>query len=323
MLEKFLNFINDDRILLVRYNTEPEKIKILRQSVVDKDKYYRIEPDKSFKNVDLIIQRIFDYFNIMPEEFNELKELEDEIRHFKNIKVYIDEINKIDELTKKIENVKKYPELLRELELQYGKIPPEEYMRKAQQLKKEEIFEVRNKKIKIKHIANHYYLPLVMTVEEKIKYITHIIKTKSEVKFLEHLEEYLNKDNNKFKKFEWWVFSKIDEHLDEVYIPYYNSRENRISKFKPDFIFWLKPRDLNKYYIMFIDPKGIEYRDPDRKIEGYKEILENKEFPYEKANYKVKIFLFYYTPDINKIPKISYENYWIDNIETALNRVLQ
>ena len=35
----------------------------------------------------------------------------------------------------------------------------------------------------------------------------------------------------------------------------------------PDFIFWLQEGE--RYFIVFVDPKGTEHRDPDRKIEGY------------------------------------------------------
>src|SRR5690606_6661684 len=101
-----------------------------------------------------------------------------------------------------------------------------------------------------------------------IDYIKHIIKTESEVKFIEALEEYLEKSDNKFKDFEWWFFSKLDESLDEVYIPYYNPILNKISKFKPDFIFWLK--NGTDYTILFVDPKGTEHTSAYRKIDGYK-----------------------------------------------------
>ncbi len=46
------------------------------------------------------------------------------------------------------------------------------------------------------------------------------------------------------------MFSKIDETLDEVYIP--------------DFIFWLK-KD-NNYFIVFIDPKSTEFTKYQNKI---------------------------------------------------------
>ncbi len=81
----------------------------------------------------------------------------------------------------------------------------------------------------MKYIPNHYYLPLILSEDEKVDYITHIIKTESEVKFIEVLESYLSRDDNKFKSFDWWMFSKIDNYLDEIYIPYYNPISNSIS----------------------------------------------------------------------------------------------
>jgi restriction endonuclease len=70
------------------------------------------------------------------------------------------------------------------------------------------------------------------------------------------------------------MFSKLDQTLDEIYIPYYNPKENMISKFKPDFIFWLKKG--KQYKILFVDPKGTEHSDGYRKIDGYRRIFENK-----------------------------------------------
>lgn len=124
-----------------------------------------------------------------------------------------------------------------------------------------ETYEFDHKGITIKYVAHHYYIPLILSevnsTEEKISYIRHIIKTPSEVKFVKNLEDYLAKDNNKFKEFNWWMFSKLDESLDEVYIPYYNPKKNDMSYFYPDFIFWLQKG--NKYFIVFVDPKGTEH----------------------------------------------------------------
>ncbi|MCX7954810.1 MAG: hypothetical protein N3A01_06435 [Bacteroidales bacterium] len=137
----------------------------------------------------------------------------------------------------------------------------------------------------------------------------HIIKTKSEINFVNELENYIQQENNFFSKFDWWFFSKIDETLDEVYIPYYQPKTNRIEKFKPDFIFWLK-KD-NNYSILFIDPKGTEFTDAYRKIDGYKRIFENKNF--NSHNLNVKVLLFFKTSDISKVPD-PYKNYWFANL---------
>jgi len=115
----------------------------------------------------------------------------------------------------------------------------------------------------------------------------------------------------------WLFFSKIDETLDEVYIPYYNPKTNRIDKFKPDFIFWLKKE--NQYTILFVDPKGTEHTDAFRKIEGYSKIFEvenNKEkvsrdFSYNGFNIKVKLLLKPSRGDVARVLE-NYKKYWFD-----------
>lgn len=119
--------------------------------------------------------------------------------------------------------------------------------------------------------------------------------------------------------FDRWLFSKLDESLDEVYIPYYNPKTNGIARFKPDFIFWLQKG--NEYYIVFVDPKGISHTDYQYKIDGYKDIFENTDETIRKFSYgKVTtcIFAFLYTSDEHKIPK-GYKKYWFDNIEKMLS----
>jgi len=312
ILKRYFEFISDDRILLMQYTTEPEKIRILKESLRSPDNYKFGE--KSFKNVELLVQRIFDYFSIVPEELKSLKELDEEIRHFKNIKIYLKDIS---EIQKKIERVKNYPSQVKELEKQYGKLSPQEYIEMAKSLSAEESFESARKKIKIKYVANHYYIPLILSETEKVDYIKHIIKTRSEVKFINDLEDYLARNDNKFKEFDWWFFSKIDQSLDEVYIPYYNPNTNKISYFYPDFIFWLKRE--NNYFIVFIDPKGTEHASYIRKIDGYREIFEEngKEKIFDHNGLKVKIKVGIKPDDVAKIPDL-YRRYSFDKVENML-----
>ncbi|MBC7197000.1 MAG: restriction endonuclease subunit R, partial [Deferribacterales bacterium] len=261
------------------------------------------------------------YFSVTPEELKEFKELDEEIKHFRNIKVYLKDI---DEIRKEIETVKDYPSKIKELQKQYGKIPQEEYDREREKIKKEAIFGRDHKKIRIKYVANHYYLPLILSDEEKIDYIKHIIKTQSEVNFLNDLEQYLNETGNKFNEFDWWLFSKLDECLDEVYIPYYNPDTNRISKFNPDFIFWL--RRGNNYSIVFIDPKGTKHTDYMHKVDGYKMIFEengDKRKVFDLGSLKGVVYVFLRTDDINRLPQNGYRNYWFDNIDRVLTKVLE
>ncbi len=169
-----------------------------------------------------------------------------------------------------------------------------------------------------------YYVPMILTDEEKIDYITHIIKTQSEVKFVSDLEDYLSGNGNKFNEFDWWFFSKLDETLDEVYIPYYHPDTNRISKFNPDFIFWLKKDD--NYSIVFIDPKGIKHTDYMHKVDGYKMIFEEDDSKPRKFEFKDlmgRVYTFLRADDINRLPQDGYRNYWFDNIDRVLDKVLK
>lgn len=318
LLKQYVDFIHDDRVLLAIYETEAKKIGILRNSLSDPDNYYK-RNDRSFKNINLLVRRILDYFSVIPEELERLKGLEEEIRHFKNIKVSLKDIS---ELQGKVEKVKNYPTLVKELQTQYGKIPVEEYMEKAKSLSASEQFDSDGKRIKIRYVANHYYLPIILSEQDKIDYIKHIIKTQSEVRFINDLEEYLRREDSKFKKCDWWLFSKLDESLDEVYIPYYDPKRNDISHFKPDFIFWLQKGC--DYFIVFIDPKGIEHTDYQHKIDGYRRIFEEgrngrKVLPHEGL--QTRVFTFLYTEDVNKLSE-AYKRYWFDDIGKTLTNVL-
>lgn len=319
LVREYLDYIGDDRILLMKYSITPKHITKLRESLANEEDYYRYT-DKKVKNIDILMQRIFKYFDVTFEELKEFKQIEDEIRHYKGIKVYMDDVTNFMDLKKKIEIIKDYPEKHRRLMESYGKIPAEEFMIEQENLRNAQEYEYRNMKIKIKHILNHYYIPVILAEDEKVDYITHIIKTPSEVKFISELENYLSKNDNRFKDFDWWFFSKLDESTDEIYIPYYHPDTNNDERFKPDFIFWLKKGE--DYYIVFIDPKGTKYTEYMYKVDGYKTIFEEedgtqKEFPF--GGLKVKVYVFLYTDDANKLPQEGYRKYWYDNIDRILS----
>ncbi|MCL0093013.1 DEAD/DEAH box helicase family protein [Dehalococcoidia bacterium] len=322
VLKKYTHYVTDGRIFLMMYDTTPEKIKILQETLDTPDKYYKYGL-KNFKNINIFVQRIFDYFSVIPEELKEFKRVEDEIRHFKSIKVHLEDLS---EIQGKIDTVKNYPEKQEQMKKELSKLSKSVKQEVERMLIRESTatYEYRNKKIKVKYIANHYYIPMILTDEEKIDYITHIIKTPSEVKFVSDLEDYLSRNDNKFNEFDWWLFSKLDESLDEVYIPYYNPDTNRISKFNPDFIFWLKKG--NNYFIVFIDPKGTKHTDYMHKVDGYKMIFEENGGTRKKFQFKDftgTVYAFLRTDDINRLPQDGYRKYWFDHLDRVLTDILK
>ena len=135
------------------------------------------------------------------------------------------------------------------------------------------------------------------------------------------LELYLCQRDNRFQKFDWWFFSKVDESLDEVYIPYYDPKSNRIARFKPDFIFWLYKGD--RYWIVFVDPKGTEHVDYQRKIDGYRGVFlqdgQPRAFLWNAKT--VTVHLFFHTDDLAKIPE-PYRQFWFDKVEDVPEKLL-
>jgi hypothetical protein len=255
-----------------------------------------------------LLRRVVDYLGITPEEVDKLKPLEDEIRHFRHITVSLEDIS---ELEKKVKRVKDYPTQVKEVRELYGKVSPEEYEQRSREISRVEEFTHDGKLITIKHIARHYYLPIVLSEDGKADYIRHIIKTESEVKFVKDLEQYLAEQENKFQQFDWWFFSKLDESLDEVYIPYYDPKTNRMARFKPDFIFWL--RKGSDYWIVFVDPKGTEHVDYQHKVDGFRQLFEDNQNPklFSHNQLNVRVLLRLYTQNRNLNPQ-GYQRYWID-----------
>ena len=306
----------DDRVLLALTDATPTRIRVLRD-VLERNNAFIVN-GRRYGGLGRLLCRVLDYLAVTPEEVDALKELTEEIRHFRHITV---SLANLSELEQKVKRVKGYPAQVKEIRELYGKVSPEDYEQLSREISLEEEFAHEGKRVSIKHIAQHYYLPVILTEDEGVDYIRHIIRTPSEVKFIKALEEYLNQPNNKFQEFDWWFFSKLDESLDDVYIPYYDPKTNRIARFKPDFIFWLCKDDC--YWIVFVDPKGTEHTDYQRKIDGYREVFLQDARPREFLwNGKtVTVHLLLRTNDIVRIQE-SYRQFWFDRVEDALEKLL-
>ena len=317
---QFYEFLGD-KITLAKYDCEVKVLKKTKESFTEKERYYDFNETNSLYDPELILNRVFDYLGVKSKEFDKFKEIENEIVHFK--KVRFTDGEKYEEIKKKIEIIKNKPKYGEKLDDLFRGGNREEYDKQLKLFDSAGIYEANGQKIKIKYLANHYYLPVIVSETEKIDYLNHIINVNSEVKFIEQLEEYLANPDNIFKKFDWWMFSKIDQTLDEVYIPYYNPKENNIAKFKPDFIFWLQKG--NEYTVLFVDPKGTEYTDGYRKIDGYSKIFETEEnkeskiFSLNGLRISTKL-LFKPQRGIASVLD-NYKKYWFDNFADFATKI--
>ena len=144
-----------------------------------------------------------------------------------------------------------------------------------------------------------------------------MIHVASERRFLNQLEDYLKEADNGFKQYDWWLFSRTDETLDRVVLPYYDPTQNRIRDFHPDFVFWMVKG--NTYTILFVDPKGMRIGDYQYKIDGYKEHFCAAEGyrVFKHGDYKVRVALMMYA-DKADLPSEGYKAYWCDTPQAML-----
>lgn len=150
-------------------------------------------------------------------------------------------------------------------------------------------------------LKEHYYTPLIKA--KNCDWLKHVVKVKSESDFL---EELLKITETLQENYDFWAFSKIDEHLDNLFIPYIDNATER--KFFPDFIFWLQKG--NTQIICFIDPKGSKHTDYEHKADAY-QLFEDKVFnPKDDPNLKIKVVLKFYgdKDDVGE----RYRDLWIE-----------
>ena len=191
------------------------------------------------KNSQNLMDKIARNLKINSEKFSEFKKLGDEIVHFKHIGV--DDEYK-DELEAKIKSIR---------------LKGENY--KGVTIDPDFIY--------------HYFTP-VLHSENKFAWISHIIDDESETKFLEHIKGLALTLK---KKYDWWFFSRNDESLDNIYVPYIKDAKGH--KFHPDFIFWAQKGDTQK--IVLLDPKGLVFSEWQHKIDGYKKIFDESKTYYK------------------------------------------
>ena len=327
MVRDYFNYIGD-KIALVKFDCDVRVLNKIKESFNGHKNDYFIETNDQIKinNPQFLLQNIFKHFSNKAKEFQTFKEFEEEIIHFKRINITKDKLNSLREKIEKVKRAKYKDQLKKELREKLAKkeIDIDEYTAQLEKLSTDIVKEAEstystNERLKIKYIANHYYLPIALTESERVNFIQHIIKHKSEVDFINELENYLQQENNLFKQFDWCFFSKIDETLDEVYIPYYNPKTNRIDKFKPDFIFWLKKG--NDYTILFVDPKGTEHTDGYRKIDGYSKIFEAFELTFTYKKYIVNVKLLLKSKEGTAKVLDNYKKYWFDSFFDFENKI--
>ncbi len=277
-LKEYFHLMSEKHFILKHEIYDPKDYMQFKDLI--QTKRFEIELNWHYKDLDDLIsilkKRLYLNQKVPKDEFNALDN--EKIVHFKRVKVKAD---KKEELIQTIQEVKEYAPL------------------DTEKHKQNKTFEVGG--AELLKLKEHYYTPLIKA--KNCDWLKHVVKVESESDFL---EELLKITETLQENYDFWAFSKIDEHLDNLFIPYFNSATER--KFFPDFIFWLQKGGTQ--IICFIDPKGTEHTSSLRKADWYKELFKDKIFnPKDDPNLKIKVVLKFYG-NKDKVPD-DYRNYWI------------
>ncbi|WRA08631.1 DEAD/DEAH box helicase family protein [Helicobacter pylori] len=278
-LKEYFHLMSEKHFILKHEIYDPKDYALLKEMI--QTAHFKKVSTWHYKDLDYMISEIkgklYPNQKVPKDEFNALDS--EKIVHFKRVKVRAD---KKEELVKKIQEVKEYAPLDKEtlrIKIAQGEIDPYD----TEKHKQDRTFKVDE--AELLKLKEHYYTPLIKA--KNCDWLKHVVKVKSESDFL---EELLKITETLQENYDFWAFSKIDEHLDNLFIPYIDNATER--RFFPDFIFWLEKGGTQ--IICFIDPKGSKHTDYEHKADAY-QLFKDKIFnPKDDPNFKIKVVLKFY-----------------------------
>ncbi|WRD41502.1 DEAD/DEAH box helicase family protein [Helicobacter pylori] len=277
-LKEYFHLMSEKHFILKHEIYNPKDYALLKEMI--QTVHFKKVSTWHYKDLDYMISEIkgklYPNQKVPKDEFNALDN--EKIVHFKRIKVKAD---KKEKLIQTIQEVKEYAPLDKErIKIAQGEIDIDN----IDKHKQDRTFKVDE--AELLKLKEHYYTPLIKA--KNCDWLKHVVKVKSESDFL---EELLKITETLQENYDFWAFSKIDEHLDNLFIPYIDNGATE-RKFFPDFIFWLQKGSTQ--FICFIDPKGSKHTDYEHKADAYK-LFKDKIFnPKNDPNLKIKVVLKFY-----------------------------
>ncbi|WP_367759538.1 DEAD/DEAH box helicase family protein [Helicobacter pylori] len=279
-LKEYFHLMSEKHFILKHEIYDPKDYTLLKDLI--QTAHFKKVSTWHYKDLDYMISEIkgklYPNQKVPKDEFNALDS--EKIVHFKRIKVKAD---KKEKLIQTIQEVKEYAPLDKErIKIAQGEIDPYD----TEKHKQDRTFKVDE--AELLKLKEHYYTPLIKA--KNCDWLKHVVKVKSEIDFLKELQE-TETIKTLQENYDFWAFSKIDEHLDNLFIPYIDNGATE-RKFFPDFIFWLEKGGTQ--IICFIDPKGSKHTDYEHKADAY-QLFKDKIFnPKNDPNFKIKVVLKFY-----------------------------
>jgi type III restriction enzyme len=238
---------NSEKLLILRDDFDITNIHRIKKQVkltlIDEEKKYD-SPKETYK----FIEKHFT--TKVKELIGYRKEEKIDIEHYKKIQLNIKDSEKIMQELKDLETLltsklnELYSQEQKELIEAIKSMGKESFLKNSYMKKQAESLQIdttnlfeniskedfkKNYGVELRNIEKHYYNPILISKDNN-KY-KHIIKEESEIEFLDNLEKYIS--NNILENIDWWYFSKIDEIVDNIFIPYFDSEKQEYRNFYP------------------------------------------------------------------------------------------
>ncbi len=203
---------------MTTYRATPAETQVLERCLAEPVRYFNTNTARRYGSMDVLLPRLLRYFHITPREVEGLKTLEEEIRHFQHITVLLKPM--AEALRHEIANVSLFPQRQQREQALRERFAAQQLSFDDLMVETAALSQIRASAavsaLEVRYVANHYYVPVILANDQKIDYIQHIIRQESEVYFVRQLEAYAQSAGNSLDRFDWWLFSKLDETLDEV-----------------------------------------------------------------------------------------------------------
>ncbi|WQV31242.1 type III restriction endonuclease subunit R [Helicobacter pylori] len=278
-LKEYFHLMSEKHFILKHEIYDPKDYELLKDLI--QTTHFKKVPTWHYKDLDYMISEIkgklYPNQKVPKDEFNTLDN--EKIVHFKRIKVKAD---KKEKLIQTIQEVKEYVPLDKETlikKIAQGEID----INNIEKHKQDRTFKVDD--AELLKLKEHYYTPLIKA--KNCDWLKHVVKVRSESDFL---EELLKITETLQENYDFWAFSKIDEHLDHLFIPYIDNAAER--RFFPDFIFWLEKGGTQ--IICFIDPKGTKIAEYEHKADAYQLFKDRVFNSKDDPNFKIRVVLKFY-----------------------------
>src|SRR5690606_9659770 len=116
--EEYLQYLDDDRVLLAMYNALPKQVSLMRKNLEDPSKHFRTE-GPNYTNLDVLLGQALRFSTLYGKEFQEFKLLEDEINHYKHVRLTLPKVD-FERFEFQLKTFKEKPKKVAELREKYA-----------------------------------------------------------------------------------------------------------------------------------------------------------------------------------------------------------